>query len=222
MRRLMIVTTAAAVGLGLWYWLTPRKTNVPAAVGSTPAPLPELGQSQPQGGNPLTGGIDYLNFDWDSMLFPWGQPTKQPETPAPTYPIPGDNMIQPKGIRNNNPLNIEAGQPWNGATGNDGRFAIFETAWYGIRAAGRLLKTYRDRYGLNTVREIVNRWAPPSDNNPTDNYVSFVAKGAGVSAGQPLGAADYPRVVAAMIKFENGFNPYEQSLINSAVAAGME
>ncbi|WP_256871119.1 virion protein [Shewanella sp. Scap07] len=133
-------------------------------------------------------------------------------------------MAPTKGIRNNNPLNVEYSErnPWQGQSGTDGRFAIFETAFYGIRAAARTMKTYRDKHGLKTIEAIVNRWAPPSDNNPTQNYINFVANKAGVTATKPLSMADYPRVVAAMIHFENGYNPYEHSEISSATAAGFK
>lgn len=167
-------------------------------------------------GNTLTGGIDYLDFDFNSLFYPWGQ-----AKPAPTKPIEtGEVTVMPRGITNNNPLNIEYGDNWQGLTGNDGRFATFESAFYGIRAAGRILKNYRDKYGLNTVAGVVNRWAPPSDNNPTQNYVEFVASNSGVTPNQILNASDYKKVVAAMIHFENGFNPYELSEIASAVNAG--
>ncbi|WP_199899828.1 hypothetical protein [Shewanella marina] len=126
----------------------------------------------------------------------------------------------PRGIRNNNPLNIETGDNWQGLIGSDGRFAQFETPFYGIRAAGRTLRTYRIKYGLTNIAQIINRWAPPHE-NPTDKYIDFVATQAGISANQSLSMADYPRVVAAMIHFENGINPYEQNIINSAVAAGL-
>lgn len=130
-------------------------------------------------------------------------------------------MLPPKGIRNNNPLNVEkSGDQWQGMTGNDGRFVIFSSPFYGIRAAARILKNYRDKYGLNTVAGIINRWAPPSDNNPTQRYADFVATKAGLQVNQVIPTAYYSRVVSAMIHFENGYNPYDQNTITSAVAAG--
>ncbi|QVK23095.1 virion protein [Shewanella dokdonensis] len=137
-------------------------------------------------------------------------------------------MMQPRGITNNNPLNIRENKmvdyDWLGeADGDwDPQFEEFTTPFYGIRAAARILRNYRTKYGVNTVQGIIRRWAPPSDNNPTESYIDFVAKNAGVTATQTLGAADYIKVVAAMIRFENGFNPYETSLIANAVSAGME
>ncbi|MEJ6477023.1 virion protein [Pseudoalteromonas piscicida] len=112
-----------------------------------------------------------------------------------------------RGIRNNNPLNIEAGENWVGLVGTDGRFAIFETAEYGIRAAARILRTYANKYGIVNIDGIINRWAPPTEND-TANYIEFVSKRAGVDSQQPLSESDYPKVIAAMITMENGEQPY--------------
>lgn len=208
-RRLVLITAGAAVALGGFLWWQNRARPLPAAVApNQPAPefLPNLG---------------WLNFSLDDVLYPGGRPEPVPVLSRPIEM--GDNMLQPKGIRNKNPLNIEysAANNWLGQVGTDGRFIVFDTEFNGIRAAARLLKNYRDRHGLGTVRGIINRWAPPSE-NPTGKYVDYVAKNAGVAADAPLGVADYPRVVAAMIKFENGIQPYETSLINSATAAGFQ
>src|SRR6476661_5281151 len=77
------------------------------------------------------------------------------------------NRNEPRGIRNNNPGNIEAGKfaaTVQGFQGSDGRFAQYANPEDGIKAADKLLQSYASR-GLNTVNGIVNRWAPPSENN---------------------------------------------------------
>jgi len=111
--------------------------------------------------------------------------------------------------RNNNPGNIEDGpfaQSLPGYQGSDGRFAIFADAGSGRAAQGRLLQSYGQR-GFDTVEKIINRWAPPSDNNPTGAYVNFVAKRLGVPAGQQLDMTN-PQVVQALAgaieEFEGG------------------
>jgi hypothetical protein len=207
-RDVVFITATAVLSMGLIAWLKNRSaTPAPAAVNSY----------QPAYGSTVTPGDSLLNMDWESYLFP----TSTAVTAA-TYPKPGATSIMSRGISNNNPLNIEAnGIQWQGLTGSDGRFAIFDTAQNGIRAAARIMKTYRDSYGINTVRGIVSRWAPPSDNNPTESYINYVANAASVSADAPLGAADYVNVITAMIQFENGYQPYENSLIKSAVIAGL-
>lgn len=168
-------------------------------------------ETSPEEHPPTGTDTDYLNVDFSSIFdVPGAAPKKE------TSPV-----RKPKGIANHNPLNIEAGRDkWQGMTGSDGRFIIFESVFWGIRAAARILKNYRDKRALNNVQSIVTRWAPPSDNNPTDRYIAFVANKAGVLATQPLGEADYPKVIAAMIHFENGYNPYDESIISSATAEG--
>lgn len=73
-----------------------------------------------------------------------------------------------------NPLNIRfnAGNKWKGQTGEYKGFCVFSSESYGIRAGYKLLTNYIAN-GYNTIRAIVDRWAPPSENN-TENYMSFV------------------------------------------------
>ncbi|MCL1038086.1 virion protein [Shewanella submarina] len=126
----------------------------------------------------------------------------------------------PRGIRNHNPLNIEKGCNWEGACGTDGRFVVFSSAFYGIRAAARIMNTYRLKYGINTIRGIVERWAPREDNNPTDNYITFIVGHSGICADTVLHDSDYPRVITAMIRFENGECPYSVEEVTQGVNAG--
>ncbi|MFU2316820.1 hypothetical protein [Rahnella sp. PCH160] len=55
------------------------------------------------------------------------------------------NSSPARGLRNNNPGNIEASDanPWEGQIGSDGRFAKFETPEHGIRALGKNLLSYQ-------------------------------------------------------------------------------
>lgn len=97
-----------------------------------------------------------------------------------------DNSNQPRGVRNNNPLNIEQGQNWQGEIAtNDNRYEAFESPEYGFRAAARLIRNYKKFYGITTVREIVSRWAPKTEND-TDSYVAFVCSEIGVPENQTL------------------------------------
>ena len=117
-------------------------------------------------------------------------------------------MAKSKGLRNNNPLNIEEnGTEWVGRAGDDGRFVIFETVEHGLRAAGRILRTYATKYQLNTISGIVSRWAPPVEND-TQNYINFVSQKTGIEQDQALTRETYPHVLAAMIHMENGSQPF--------------
>ena len=93
--------------------------------------------------------------------------------------------LQPKGIRRNNPGNLEWGSPWQGlaAKGDypEDRFAAFVDPAYGIRAIAVTLITYQDKRKakdvsrIDSVREVIERWAPSSDNNDVPAYAKSVA-----------------------------------------------
>jgi hypothetical protein len=119
-------------------------------------------------------------------------------------PSGADN--QPRGVRNNNPLNI-TGSGWNGQTGSDGQYAKFATPEAGFAAADTNLQAYASKHGINTVAGIVSRWAPPGDNNPTGAYTQYVAKKLGIDPNQPLNLSDpnvRRQVLSTMSEFELG------------------
>ncbi|WP_016957938.1 virion protein [Catenovulum agarivorans] len=93
----------------------------------------------------------------------------------------------PRSVRNNNPLNIRlSNNQWDGkVSGNDSAFEKFETPVYGFRAAGKILINYQKLYGLTTIEQIINRWAPPSENETT-SYINHVAAELGVNANTQL------------------------------------
>ncbi|EAO9546035.1 hypothetical protein AWI62_11615 [Salmonella enterica] len=135
---------------------------------------------------------------------------------------PGDAT---RGIRNNNPGNLEYSKsnPWVGQNGDDGRFAKFETPEHGIRALGRNLMSYQ-RQGIDTVNEIINRWAPPTDNNDTAAYIKAVCEQLGVSADEPLDSSNpdtLKALCAAIIQHENGSQPYSDQQLTSGVSAAL-
>ncbi|EAA2773547.1 hypothetical protein DNU52_13365 [Salmonella enterica subsp. diarizonae] len=135
---------------------------------------------------------------------------------------PGDATSS---IRNNNPGNLEYSKsnPWVGQNGDDGRFAKFETPEHGIRALGRNLMSYQ-RQGIDTVNEIINRWAPPTDNNDTAAYIKAVCEQLGVSADEPLDSSNpdtLKALCAAIIQHENGSQPYSDQQLTSGVSAAL-
>ena len=75
--------------------------------------------------------------------------------------------IQPRGFRNNNPLNIRKGSKWKGLSPvqSDKSFCVFSSMHYGIRAAAYLLLKYYTKYELHTLYDIISRWAPQNENN---------------------------------------------------------
>jgi hypothetical protein len=118
-------------------------------------------------------------------------------------------MKAPRGLRNNNPLNIRhSADVFQGEIkGNDKSFKTFSSMPYGYRAAFVTLGTYLSR-GQNTIKKIISRWAPPTENN-TQAYISTVVKYSGVAADEALTATSgdkYILIVSAMSFVENGVN----------------
>ena len=115
-----------------------------------------------------------------------------------------------RGIRNNNALNIrKSGDVFEGEVvpSTDNSFKRFETAAYGYRAAFKILSTYIGKYGLNTIRKMITRWAPPEDGNHTENYIKAVSERSGIPADDiiyPDNREMMTRIVAAMSYVENG------------------
>lgn len=88
-----------------------------------------------------------------------------------------------RGFRNCNPLNIRNSNSykWEGQIGQDSEnFCIFKSMVYGVRAAFGLLRSYNHNHKIDTIRGIISRWAPPSENN-TESYILHVAAAAGIS-----------------------------------------
>lgn len=129
------------------------------------------------------------------------------------------DMAKPKGIRNNNPGNIEeTGTPWRGRVADDGRFIIFDKPENGIRAISRILDTYSNKYGINTLERIINRWAPPVEND-TESYIQHAEKVLKVSRHTPIGFQHRLDLIKVIIKHENGVQPYSDQVIYDGIAA---
>lgn len=126
-----------------------------------------------------------------------------------------------RGLRNNNPGNIRKvnGVTWQGQsdTQNDSEFVQFINATWGIRALARAINTYRNKYGLNTVAGIINRWAPPSEND-TQSYINSVAKSVGKGAYDTLTDNDMLGLIKGIIRHENGVNPYSDETVAGGIA----
>lgn len=114
----------------------------------------------------------------------------------------------PRGIRNNNPLNIRIGNVWLGEVTNptDNEFEQFVSMFYGLRAGFILLRRYIRRYHLTTVPGIISRWAPGSENN-TVKYIDTVCQLSDIDPDAQLDYGDEEtlvNLVDAMILVECG------------------
>ena len=138
-----------------------------------------------------------------------------------------------RGVRNHNPGNIDYNprNQWQGQLAPDPaiekRFARFDTAENGIRALAKLILAYRGKdgmpgvggAGIDTVREVINRWAPGVEND-TEAYIKAVAAGVGVQPNQAIDLRNFRRLIAittGIIKHENGSVPYAASVIAEGV-----
>jgi hypothetical protein len=126
----------------------------------------------------------------------------------------GSSSIIPRGIRNNNPGNIDKGrQIWHGeiVPGSDTRFIQFSSMPYGVRCMAIVLSQYIKVHGLNTIAKIIARWAPSVEND-TEAYVKHVASLMGIDAYTvlPTVGALFSSYLAALIEaiiiHENGKN----------------
>lgn len=131
--------------------------------------------------------------------------------------------MTPRGLRNFNPGNIRHGDAWQGLAPKqpDPDFATFREPLYGLRAMAKVLLAYSTLHGRRTVRAIVSRWAPASEND-TDAYVAMVSRAMGVDPDVPLDLtkdAVLSDLMRAMIRHENGVQPYDPALILSAIKA---
>lgn len=134
-----------------------------------------------------------------------------------------------RGERNNNPGNLRESPgdrtQWVGerATDDDKAFEEFETPADGIRALAVVLLTYERKHGLRTVREIIRRWAPASEND-TEAYVESVCQAVGMAPEDPFtfldpdsGALFLAGFVKAIIRHENGRVLYTDEEIMAAI-----
>lgn len=126
------------------------------------------------------------------------------------------NKAIPRGIRNNNPLNIRIGNVWLGEVQNptDPSFEQFVSMVYGVRAGFVLLRRYINHYMRRTVPEIIAAWAPANE-NATSKYVDMVCQLSGIKPDAQLDYFDVDTMVAlvdAMIYVECGQHVPEKTI----------
>lgn len=114
----------------------------------------------------------------------------------------------PRGLRNNNPLNIRIGNVWLGEVSNptDPDFEQFVSLEYGLRAAFVLLRRYVRHYRRTTIPAVISAWAPATENNIT-RYVDIVSSVSGIAPDATLNFEDEEQMIRladAMIYVECG------------------
>jgi hypothetical protein len=133
------------------------------------------------------------------------------------------NVETPPGIRRNNPGNIRLSKiRWVGEADDqtDPEFVTFSAPEYGIRAICKVLLSYQTDDQCKTIRQLITRWAPPSE-NPTAAYVDAVSRACGLGPDEPVNvrqASLMTPLVEAIIRQENGEQPYPSPLISKALS----
>lgn len=114
-----------------------------------------------------------------------------------------------RGLRNGNPGNIRHSvSRFRGEVrpSTDPAFKQFEEPAWGYRAIFVILRTYVRRHGLRTMREVIHRWAPPSENH-TEAYVRGVTARSGLAPDAVIDPEDRGMMLAlaaAISEIENG------------------
>ena len=135
--------------------------------------------------------------------------TTHPQQTSSAQSQQSTSKTGPRGYRNNNPLNIRiSNNPWQGkiSDNTDGSFEQFVDMAHGYRAGFINMRTQINR-GNNTIRKLINIWAPASDSNNPENYAKFVSSTSGIPIDaviDPNDAASMQKIVSAMARMENG------------------
>ena len=129
------------------------------------------------------------------------------------------------GQRINNPFNIrQANQGFVGESGEESGFVSFDDPMYGVRAADRVLSTYGRDYGINSIRGLLNRYAPPEDDNDTESYISYVSNKLGVDPDAEIDLSNpeiRSQVLSPIAMFESR-SEYSPGQITEMIASANE
>jgi hypothetical protein len=182
------------------------ETPAPEQVGTEAAPAGSIQEEDIPVQHARGGGGDTVSTKTDPYRGVEARPA-----PAPQF--------QERGLRNNNPGNIERGtDKWKGASPSqdDDRFLQFDSPEAGIRAMARILGNYKKEHKISTLADAITRWSPPSEND-TAGYIQFVSDETGIKPDARIDL-DSPAVLpimAAMIQKENGQQPYSLAIIKA-------
>jgi hypothetical protein len=120
------------------------------------------------------------------------------------------NLALPRGVRNNNPLNIKynAANNWDGQTGQDSAgYAMFSDPSYGLRAGIMILQTYQGEISPYDIPHIGARWTSGDSPAKQAAWISTVSAVSGYPQNAPLSPYDatvISNLIPAMIAAENG------------------
>ncbi|SHJ69209.1 hypothetical protein SAMN02745194_03137 [Roseomonas rosea] len=155
-----------------------------------------------------------------------GHTRRQAQDDLPAGDVTGREGGAPRGIRNNNPLNLSyvpGQQGLDASRPHDGRFGRYATMEAGIAASVRQMQIHAQRRGADTLGKMITLWAPPQDRNDTAGYIQRVAAETGLDPNARMDWQDagaLRRVVGAMARMENG-RGVDAGQIERGVALGL-
>lgn len=164
----------------------------------------------------LKVGVKSTTFDQDkadeekkrpSGIAPESEP---PVIPPPEIRLPEKHKEAKMVYKGNNPCNVRrSSDTFKGEIKSTGAFKVFIDNAHGYRCTMVILRTYIRRHGIDTIEGIINRFAPPDDNNPTENYINFVADKSGFIRSQTIAFAKDAilPIIYAISWFEQGRKP---------------
>ena len=206
-------------------------------LGDGPVQTPFMGRIPPRGQEGSYGITSLLTrplrrpmgLRGGSRIYGKGGPMIQQSDPLPQFAYAEGGVVRaanglPLGLRQNNPGNIRPGAGFIGETGQGSGYAQFGSEEEGLRALARLLGTYSDEYGINTLRGLTSRYAPRSDNEASfDNYVSYLGEQLGIDPDEEFDLKSRrDELIPAIVGFEQGRDfgdRYSQGQISRAIEA---
>jgi len=185
-------------------WLTPGENVVNAEASRIPGNQEMIDEMNDQGrAIQQSQGGPIPTYEADGGIIP------------PMYAAEG---TLPLGLRQNNPGNIRPGADFIGESGANDGYAVFDSEEEGLRAIQKLLGTYGSEHNINTLEGFANRYAPPSDNNPTSSYVDYLSQKTGIAPDEEINLADRgAELIPAIVGFEQGQMPYTEDQIRMAI-----
>lgn len=124
-------------------------------------------------------------------------------------------MTLPRGVALNNPLNLRQQMiAWVGLATDqpDAEFCKFKSPEYGFRAPFIDFRTKQRKHGINTIRGLISRWAPPEDNNDTEAYIRHVCAQTGHEDSDVIDFTEWdqvmPIVIAMTVQEQGSFDQY--------------
>lgn len=99
-------------------------------------------------------------------------------------------------------------------------FQRFRSTADALVAMGRQLVTYQKRDNLNTIAQILYRYAPPNEND-TEGYIRFVSRMTGFARNQALNLSDasqLEKLMRAMLRMEQGHDVIGSSELLNLIA----